>query len=252
MRPSQVIPLGEENAGLAPGRFAIEIDGALPPDPSPALLDRWDALRADKPRLFNGPILRYAGFDRTAHGAVARASRDWYRRLTVQLVDPGLVQPPIMQLSVTGVLTALDHAGERHVLVGQRSNATRVYGSMWELAPSGGIDPPPMSVSRLDGFDVFRQLLTEIDEELGLPANPDPGPLLALTIDEHAWSCDAVMLIELVRPIEDIVAHTAPAAGHGWEYVTTRWIPCAEFERFVRGMPCIPPTTALAGLVTRL
>jgi hypothetical protein len=172
-----------------------------------------------------------------------------YQRLAVQGLDRALVRPEVVQFSVTGLIVARDHAGTPHALVGRRSEATRIYGSLWELGPSGGIDPPPRSVDRLDGLDVFRQLVEELREETCLPADPDPGPLAALTFDDEAMSCDAVMVLTLSRPIEELVAHGDPS---GWEYEAVRWVPCARFDAFVRTHPCIPPTAALAALVQRL
>ena len=244
MIPSEAMLLG----ALDPAGVVIEIGPDDAPVATPAVVERWEAMRAEKPRLFNGPVLAFMGY---AHGRVA-ARRDSYQRLAVQEQSPEIVSPPVMQLSVTGVVMALDSAGTRHVLVGRRSHATRIYGGMWELGPSGGIDAPPLSHASLDGLDVFRQLVQEMREETGLPADPDPGPIVAITIDPVATSADLVMRIELTRPVEEIIAHTDRSGQHGWEYETTRWIACHEFGRFVDEMPCIPPTAALAGLVAGL
>jgi 8-oxo-dGTP pyrophosphatase MutT (NUDIX family) len=239
--PSTLIKLD----AMDPGSITIDIAGDPAPDATPEVIERWEAMRGEKPRLFNGPVLSYLGWS----DRVVRASRDTYQRLAVQEHEPAIVEPAVMQLSVTGLVTALDEHGERHVLVGRRSHATRIYGGMWELGPSGGIDAPPLSQRSLDGFDVFRQLVQEMREETGLPADPDPGPLVAITVDRVATSADLVMRIDLARPVDEIVAHTDRAGEHGWEYESTRWIACAEFGAFVESVPCIPPTVALAGIV---
>lgn len=244
----EIIELGVGGAGVSPGEFRVEIDGVPAPAASPRVVARWEALRRANPRLFNGPVLSLTAID----GGVVRARRDSYQRLAVQGEAPELVTPPVVQLSVTGLVTARDASGRRHVLMGQRSDATRIYGSQWEIGPAGGIEPPPPSVRRLDGHDVFRQLVEEMREEVGLPADPDPGPVVALALDARADSCDAVMLIDLVRPLEDVIAHTEAGARRGWEYRTTRWVPTDLFGAFVRAEPCIPPTAGLAGLVERL
>lgn len=252
MEPSSLITLGKPGIGLDPASFGVTVAPAVHAEPPATVASAWDAMRTENPRLFNGPILSFqrARWDRGR--IIAVTTRDSYQRLTVQQADPSLVDPPVMQLSVTGVITAQDRLGDRFVLVGKRSDATRIYGSMWELGPSGGIDAPPMSIDALDGFDVFRQLVTEIEEEVGLVANPDPGPILGLTTDPHASACDVVMHLRLARPLEDIIAHTAPDAEHGWEYTATRWIPVPRFVEFVRTEPCIPPTVSLAPLVASL
>lgn len=244
MTASELMPLGDAD----PASISVEIAHDPVPAATPAVVERWDAMRAAKPRLFNGPVLSYTGY----RSGVVTARRDSYQRLAVQEHQPAIVTPPVMQLSVTGIVTALDDRGERHVLVGRRSHATRIYGGMWELGPSGGIDPPPRSHRSLDGLDVFRQLVAEMREEAGLPADPDPGPIVAITIDPIATSADLVMRIDLVRPVDEIIAHTERSSDHGWEYETTRWIACAEFRGFVDAMPCIPPTVALAAIVGRL
>lgn len=244
MTASELIELGT----VDPSSITIDIAGDAPPIATPAVTKRWEAMRSEKPRLFNGPVLSYTGY----RDGVVSAHRDSYQRLAVQEHDPAIVAPPVMQLSVTGIVTALDEQSTRHVLVGKRSHATRIYGGMWELGPSGGIDAPPLSQRSLDGLDVFRQLVVEMREETGLPADPDPGPIVAITIDSVATSADLVMRIDLTRPVDEIVAHTDRSSEHGWEYETTRWIECHEFERFVSEAPCIPPTRALAMLVRSL
>ncbi len=244
MRPSELIELDRAD----PLSVVIRITDDPAPDATTGVIERWDRMRAERPRLFNGPVLSYLGYS----DGIITARRDSYQRLAVQEHEPTVVEPTVMQLSVTGIVTALDERGERHVLVGRRSHATRIYGGLWELGPSGGIDPPPVSHRSMDGLDVFRQLVTEMREETGLPADPDPGPIVAITIDPVATSADLVMRIDLARPVDEVVAQTERSEDHAWEYETTRWIACAEFERFVGAMPCIPPTVALAGLVQGL
>ncbi|MEM8758484.1 MAG: hypothetical protein AAGF47_11980 [Planctomycetota bacterium] len=227
---------------IPPGELRIEIADGPEPAASDAVRAIWEAQRAERPRLFNGPVL---SFDSIGNRVIT-ARRESYRRLVAQESEPAIVDPPVIQLSVTGVITAVDIAGVRHVLVGKRSQATRIYGSMWELAPAGGVDPPPRSERSLDGFDVYRQLVTELAEEVGLPADPDPGPILALAIDGTAMSCDIVMRLDLARPLEDIVAQTESGGKtYGWEYDAVRWLPVGSLGGFAETQRCIPPTAAL-------
>lgn len=244
MKPSHLI----EFDALSPTAVRIEISDDPAPEPTQAVTDRWNAMRTVNPRLFNGPVLSFVDFVPNT----VRARRDSYERLAVQEHEPDTVWPPVMQLSVTGLVTALDDDGTRHVLVGKRSHATRIYGGLWELGPSGGIDPPPLSHKAFDGLDVFRQLVQEMREETGLPADPDPGPIIAITVDDVATSADLVMRIDLARPLDEIIAHTRRVHEDGWEYETTRWVPCDQFGSFVVQQPCIPPTVALARLVESL
>ncbi|MEO1584883.1 MAG: hypothetical protein AAFR96_09985 [Planctomycetota bacterium] len=244
MTPTRLIELGE----IAPTSIRVIIESGGPPEPTPAIEQRWEAMRKQNPRLFNAPVLSFEGFN----AGVIVARRDSYQRLAVQAGARVPVEPAVMQLSVTGLITARDTEGTRHVLVGRRSHATRIYGGLWELGPSGGIDPPPLSQTSLDGLDVFRQLVVEMREETGIPADPDPGPILAITVDDEATSADLVMRIDLARPVEEIIAHSESARSFGWEYETTRWIPCRDFGRFEAASACIPPTTALTPIVERL
>ena len=240
MTPSELIELGS----IDPASLTINIAHDPPPAATPDVVKRWDTMRAEKPRLFNGPVLSYIAY----HDGVVTARRDTYQRLAVQEHEPTSIVPPVMQLSVTGIITALNDHGSRHVLVGRRSHATRIYGGMWELGPSGGVDPPPPSETSLDGLDVFRQLTIEMREETGLTADPTPGPIIAITIDPVATSADLVMRIDLPQTVNEITAHTE----HGWEYEATRWIACLDFIRFVDEASCIPPTQVLAELVQSL
>ena len=240
MTPSELIELGETD----PASITIHITDEPVPPATRAVVECWDAMRTDKPRLFNGPVLSYTGH----RGSEITVRRDSYQRLAVQEREPAIVNPPVMQLSVTGVVTALDDRAVRHVLVGRRSHATRVYGGMWEFGPSGGIDPPPSSVDTLDGLRVFEQLASEMQEETGLRVDAEPGPIIAITVDRIATSADLVMRLELSRPINEIVAQTNRPREHDWEYEATQWIPCSGIRRFAIESPCIPPTIALATL----
>lgn len=206
----------------------------------------WDIRAAANPRLFNGPVLSFAGFMRTT-GAI-EAWRDEYRRLVCQQAGDGVepIDTGLVQLSVTGVLLARDEAGFEHVLLGRRAAATRIYANMWELAPSGGVDPPGKSVTTLDEMDLWRALRLEITEELDLPVEPNPGEVVALAEDRHARSCDVVFRVPLVRHVEELVAmgSTEPGASR-WEYDSVRWVATDELAAFISTEPVIPPTAAL-------
>ncbi|MEM1330761.1 MAG: hypothetical protein AAGG07_09390 [Planctomycetota bacterium] len=234
---------------LSPGQLRIALDDTRPPTPDEATLARWETMRRAKPRLFNGPMLAFTSWDAesfTVHSVV-----DGYQRLAVQPEVP----TGVMQLSVTGVLLARDGLGREHVLLGKRADATRLYEGMWELAPSGGIDPPPTdamldSGARLDGFDAWRQLVLEIEEELDLAIAPDPGQIVGLVSDPVAMSTDLVFRVELTRPLEEMRPVDDPStrtSDAGWEYRDTRWVATDEIGAFDLREPAeiIPPTRAL-------
>ena len=226
MKPSRFIPLD----GLD-----LSFDPSPPPAASPGVLARWATMRSANPRLHNGPILACSvGPD----GAII-ARRDTYQRLAVQAEDRTLVEPPVMQLSVTGVLVApgaAGVAGAPAILFGKRSPQTRIYQSMWELAPSGGLDPADDGAA--PGMaDVLAQLEREAEEELGFLPEPLTSRVLGLVIDPVAMSTDVVIRQEL--------AHRPVCREAGWEYTETRWVQISDIKSFITNNSVIPPTLAI-------
>ena len=167
----------------------------------------WGRLCAGNPRYFNGPILvvETMAEDAGTASGVIRARRGEFKHLAVRPA----VETGVGQLGVTGVLEARDATGEAFVLLGKRSAATRIFGGMWELGPSGGVDPPPASESAMDWQDVWRALVEEIREEVGLAVEPDPAPPLALVDDPVGHS------VEVVVPGADRPAGGGVGGGRG-------------------------------------
>ncbi|MEM1184388.1 MAG: hypothetical protein AAGI53_05220 [Planctomycetota bacterium] len=235
-------------------------DGAFPriviadtpaPESKPLIDAAWERMRGANPRLFNGPVLAFVSYDPGSVTLTAR--RDCYKHLTVQPeIDTGLTQ-----LSVTAILVANDHAGEPHVFFGRRGEQTRIYGGMWELGPSGGIDCPPKSESEMDHIDLWANLRNEITEELGLNVALPIGSTatglgatrtiqpVALCHDPFANSLDVCYRVELTTLVEDLIA--ASERDVTWEYPQSRWIPTAQINAFdsASGEAIIPPTRAL-------
>lgn len=210
---------------------AIEID------------DVWDRLRRARPRLFDGPILSFVGEDR----GVVLARRDSYKRLAVQGEAGHLVTPPVVQLAVTGVLVARDNAGRPHVFLGKRSDDTRIYGSLWELGPSGGLDPPSAPVHALDEHAVIRQLQVECRDEVGIAGVFTSHAVLGLIDDPVAMSTDIVVRLDLQRRLGELLV-----SASNWEYAEVRWLPAAELAAFGEREPTIPPTAALLPVVAAM
>jgi len=235
MKPLGVFkPMSSVRIDVAPRAFIdlpIEVD------------DRWDEICAEKPRLFDGPILAFVGEDK----GLIRARRDSYKRLVVQAESKGLIQPPVMQLSVTGILIARDTAGKPHVFFGKRSDDTRIYGSLWELGPSGGIDPPPAHVTALDEFAVIRQLQVECRDEVGITGVFTSHDILGLIDDPIAMSTDIVVRLDLQRRVHELIASTS-----NWEYAETRWVPADELVAFGDSERTIPPTAQLIPIVAEM
>jgi hypothetical protein len=209
----------------------------LDPAARQRLDELWARESARNPRLFDGPILSAVEIDAAA--AHLRCRRATYRELLAHpVVDTG-----VLQVSVTGLTTAPDAHGRECVLLARRSPQTRIYGSMWELAPSGGLDPPPRTASDADetmaGQAAWDQLMAEVEEELGLnPAALTPADPLCLCTDPVARSIDIVLPVRLPAP-------AAPA--HAWEYLDARWISREDLPAFVNdhAADVIAPTREL-------
>lgn len=205
--------------------------------------DAWDTLKRAKPRLFDGPILAFL----SEEAGLVRARRDSYKRLVVQTEAPHLIDPPVMQLSVTGILVARDRTGAPSVFLGQRSEDTRIYGSLWELGPSGGLDPPPAHVHTLDEFAVIRQLQVECRDEVGIPGVFTSHDVLGLIHDPVAMSTDIVVRLDLQRPVHELIA-----SASNWEYAQTRWVPATDLVAFGQSQRTIPPTAKLIPIVAEM
>lgn len=204
------------------GELTIEISDApseIPQDIADATEHRWAQLLAKNPRHFDGPILAIESFDPDTNSIRARC--EGYKRLAVQPeADTG-----VRILSVTGFITALDKNNQPCVLIARRSEQTRVHGGLWELAPSGGIDPPGQA-SSLTLDHVRAQLATEMREELGLELDASVARPVALVVEDAGFSVDIVLRLDTNAPIESLGVNT-----DSWEYTGARWIPLDEAVR---------------------
>lgn len=205
----------------------------------------WDELRAANDRFYDGPILRVLSVDPERAEVLCR--RDTFRALAV---SPRLGLG-IRQLGVTGIVTARDSGGRPHVVLGRRSAETRIYPGLWELAPSGGVKPPPPNVEHLTLDDLAVALAEEADEELGMGLPPRHARLIAFLRDELACSVDAVLrfdLDEIIDPRRSAGACplAAEAAGR-WEYIDSAWIALHDLPRFAsdHAAAIAPPTASL-------
>lgn len=224
-----------------PLRIVLEPRPAQGDADAGAVEHEWGRIRATNPRAFNGPILHFLGADPVS--ACIRAAREEYMRLAVQPV----LETGVVQLGVTGILEASDALGRRHVLLGLRSNATRVFGGMWEFGPSGGVDPPPVGETSMDADDVWRVLIEEIREEVGLPVDPDPSPPIALLRDPIGRSVELIVRVGLRRPVEELIALIdGENRTSRWEYDAVRWVASDEVHEFVRREPSIPTAVVIA------
>ncbi len=225
---------------LAPGPLTVTISRSAPPINSGAVDSAWSRLVAANPRYFDGPLLGVvslgpASAEHPSNEIIAR--RDRFSRLAVQ---PG-VMTGVRILSVTAVLVARDVAGTQHVLLGRRGKGTRIYDSMWELGPSGGLQDPPAAVHSLDEGAVFSHLADEISEEVGL--HVEHGTPVCIIRDHFAMSDDIVFVCDLGL-LEEVCAKAGPA---NWEYSETTWVAAGDIPAFERihEREIIAPTRAI-------
>jgi hypothetical protein len=185
------------------------------------------------PRSFDGPVLSFDGYE----DGVVRTRIDSYKRLAVQ---PD-VATGVCVLSVSGIVRC--ERPDPAVLIGRRSPSTRIYGNMWELGPSGSVDPPERG-SRITGEFVLDQLRAESREEIGAELTPTRSRVTALIIDHVANSCDVTIEVVLPEPLDINV-------GEGWEYTEAQWIPISGLPAFAEAHAdeTIAPTLATFDLI---
>lgn len=134
-------------------------------EPSAAVRARietiWERERGRRgARLFNGQLF---GLSR-AEGSVLHGSFVPYKHWLAQFREPALYgELGIRPLAVNG-LAWLGPA----LLFGRRAGFTTEYPGSWELVPSGGINE--MARDPRGRISAAAQLLSELDEELNLPA----------------------------------------------------------------------------------
>lgn len=218
--------------------LSIELAADHPPTPDERARRRWDELCAANPRLHDGPIWSVRVFD-PSRGVIAVAP-DSYRRYAVR---PSIGEG-VSMLAVRGVVTARDASGAWHVLMGQRSPQTRIYGDLWEVIPGGGMpgggqgDPPP-TIAGLIGH-----LLTEAREEAGLSASAGECSIAGVCDDQYAGGFDVLIDMALTEPLERVVAGMGQ---RDWEHREVRWMRVDEVAAFDlhEASRISPPTRAI-------
>lgn len=229
MSGCRVIPLGERAESLV-----VQIDPKRTHTCDPSLIARvdarWQEMRTANPRLFDGRILAFQSFE--ARPTVVFAREASYRHMAVQPQIP----TGVTQLGVTGILTC-GAGDEKRALLGRRSSQTLLYPGRWELAPSGGVDAPPIGVNQMRLDDLRRQLANEVREELGIAIDPQRLRARALCHDPVAPSIDVVFELD----IED---RELPIRLD-WEYDDLLWLPLCELPRHLATLDVIEPSVAL-------
>ena len=137
---------------------ALTVGSSSPFEVPEALVERvrehWQAALAERPGLFDGPILTVTALGRD-HIEVAPTS---YRFLLAAKDDPELKAAlNLRPLAVSGLLRC-----PKGYVFGHRALTLTEAPGVWELVPSGGVEPSGALV------DVKAQVLKELREEIGL------------------------------------------------------------------------------------
>lgn len=183
-------------------------------------------------RMFNGQVF---SVDTIAPHLVTGHLTE-YRRAVAQVERPELFAGlGIRSLAVCGVLRCADG-----VVVGRRHRAAVYQAGMWQLPPAGSVDAGAVAA---DGtVDLRRQLLRELEEELGLGAGAvgDPRPLC---IVEHPGSHVSDLGLALVTGLSAEAVLAAHRAEGNTEYEQVLVVPEAYLPGFLAevGAELVPP-----------
>ena len=196
-------------------------------------------------RLFNGRV--FSADSITPHLVTGHLTE--YRRSVAQMERPELFEElGIRSLAVCGVLRCADG-----VAMGRRHRGAVYQAGMWQLPPAGSVDAGAVNA---DGVvDLRRQLLGELQEELGLAAEAVEGPQ-PLCIVEHPGSHVSDFGLELVTKLgAEAVLAAYRTHGNG-EYEQVLVIPLAELPGFLAdsGKSLVPPAREFlmrAGITNR-
>jgi hypothetical protein len=201
------------------------------PAVSPALeaeIDRlWAAAQQRmRGRLFNGLVFS------ADHIEPHLIAGHWteYRRVVAQIDRPELYDAlHTRPLAVDGVIV-----GPGGVVIGRRPAGAIYQAGEWQLAPAGSVDP---GAARDGGaVDYVWQLLTEMREELGVPAGAvrDPRVLAIVEHAEDGWGSHVADLgIAVDTDLDAPAILSAHAAEGDGEYDPLLVVPLDTLAAFV-------------------
>jgi hypothetical protein len=252
---------GQEGKAVAAGfvvhevaaEVVVRVERAMPALSSAADLEverLWRAARqrvaaGGAGRLFNGRVF---SADAIAPGLITGHLTE-FRRIVAQMERPELfAELGVRPLAVCGVLRCADG-----VVVGRRHPAAIYQAGMWQLPPAGSVDAGAVGE---DGVvHLRRQLLSELEEELGLSPDvvDDPRPLC---IVEHPGSHVSDFGLALVTKLSAEVVLAAHRASGNTEYETVLVVPEDRVAAFLAstGEELVPPAREFlirAGLANR-
>jgi 8-oxo-dGTP pyrophosphatase MutT (NUDIX family) len=196
---------------------------ALPASVNARVEALWQTARAADPSLFNGSV--FSADSITPHVITGHFTE--FRRLVAQIRDPALhMELGLRPLAVSGVLRCRT-AGGRGLVFGRRRPGAVYQAGLWQLPPAGSVDETATKPGGI--IDLHYALLTELVEELGLPAESVRiGPAIALIEHPDSRVLDLGMLLETDWDGE-AVQHAHAARGND-EYTCLRILNETEIE----------------------
>lgn len=183
-------------------------------------------------RLFNGRVF---SADLITPTRIAGHLTE-FRRIVAQMEDPALFSAlGVRPLAVCGVVH-----GAPGVVFGRRHPAAIYQAGMWQLPPAGSVDSHAVNPDGTVALN--RQVLTELQEELGLPAHAVTAPV-PLCVVEHPGSHVSDLGMALPCAWDADAIRAAHAAGGNGEYPALEIVPLAALAAFVAqaGHTLVPP-----------
>lgn len=183
-------------------------------------------------RLFNGRVFSVESMT----PSLITGHLTEFRRVVAQMEDPAMFRVlGVRPLAVCGVLCCADG-----VAVGRRPSGAVYQGGMWQLPPAGSVDAGAVR----DGgwIDLRAQILTELDEELGLPASSVTSAT-PMCVVEHPGSHVSDLGIALDCPMSGQAVLAAHRSHGNDEYDPLLVVSRAELAHFAAeaGDRLVPP-----------
>lgn len=177
------------------------------------------ALSIHEKTLFNGPIAVFSHRE----SSCIYVQKAEYKTLTAMRLDPALAEElKLYPFGVSG-LTCCKQA----VLMGKRSSKVAYRPGFYECAPAGSLEPRVTGEERL--IDVKKQLLSEFEEEVGLPLScVEKVEPLALVLDKRERIYDICYRIRLTPEAQEQIPRETE------EYYPLFWLQEREVSSFLK------------------
>jgi len=208
-----------------PERFVVlpEFAKNIPAILEPEIARIWEAEKSERgPGLSNGLLFSVAELS----GKIVSGGFVEYRIFLAQLRRPELfTELRVQPLAVTGLLQNTEG-----IFFGFRSSRSAQQPHCWELVPAGGIDTSRLTHS--GQIEPHRQLLAELEEELGLkPSDVRPPRLVGFCEETEQHIFDLVWDLETTLATKMILA--AQTAIQNPEHAEIRCVPWRNLEAFL-------------------